>query len=283
MPEETTFQPTFRINPKPFAGRVRISVRLIRLAMRSLWNGDYDFSANAVWSTLDLLRLTVKDAFLGKNNVRCNICGWTGDSFYRHTGPGYDESATLCPGCLCQDRHRTLLFVLGRCTDFFAPGRRIVEVAPERSIEKLFLSYPQLHYTSFDIERHAMERGDITRMRYGANSVDYFLCFHVLGHVSRENEALCDIHRVLKPNGCAIIQEPVDWDLPRSYEYPGANPRDDYHVRRYGSDFIQRIARVGFEVIPKRISDCLSDEEINHFGCSREPVFFLKKVTAGHG
>lgn len=100
----------------------------------------------------------------------------------------------------------------------------------------------------------------------------------MLEHVSRENEALCDIHRVLRPNGCAIVQVPIDWNLSQSYEYPEADSRDTYHVRRYGRDFIQRMTHLGFKVIQKSISDCLSDEEIEHFGCSREPLFFLKKV-----
>jgi SAM-dependent methyltransferase len=258
---------------------MRILARLVRFALVSLKNGHFDFFTNAVGSILDLLCLTAKDVFIRKYAVRCNICGWEGNSFYRHTGSGYDEMATLCPGCLCLDRHRTLLFILEKCTDLFAPGHKIVEVAPQRHLEKLFL-HRGLDYTSFDIKRGAMEQGDITRMHYMDNSVDYFLCFHVLEHVPGEKEALREIHRVLKPNGCAIIQVPVDWNLLQSYEYPEADPRDTYHVRRYGRDFIQRIAYPNFEVISKKISDFLSDEDINRFGYSREPVFSLRKAPA---
>jgi len=156
-----------------------------------------------------------------------------------------------------------------------------VEVAPERNLEKLFLSHQQLDYTSFDIERHAMEQGDITHMHYADKSVDYFLCFHVLEHISGEDRALCEIRRVLKPNGCAIVQVPIDWDLPQSYEYLKSDPRDTYHVRQYGRDFMQRMTGHGFEVIQKKISDCLSDGDIDHFGCSSEPLFLLKKTAIG--
>jgi hypothetical protein len=280
MVEENRTNQTLMVDSAPFVGRMHISARLIRFALRSLWKGHYDFFVNAVRSNLDLLCLTVKDVLVRKSVVRCNICGWTGNSFYRHTGPGYDETATLCPGCLCQDRHRTLLFILERGTVFFALGKRIVEVAPERNLEKLFLSSQQLDYTSFDIERHAMEQGDITHMHYADNSVDYFLCLHVLEHVSREQDALYEIHRILKHDGYAIIQVPIDWDLQQTLEYPKADPRDTYHVRRYGRDFIQRIALPGFKVFQKRISDYLTEEDIYYFGCSREPLFFLKKVTS---
>jgi SAM-dependent methyltransferase len=279
MLSKHVFNPTFRVSPKPFIGRVRISARLIRFAITSLWNGNYDYSANAVRASLYFLRLTIKDVFVLKNNVRCNICGWAGNSFYRHTGPGYDEKNSLCPGCLCQDRHRALLVILEKCTDFFSPGKKIVEVAPERNLETLFINRG-LDYTSFDIRRRAMEQGDITRMRYLDNSIDYFLCLHVLEHVPGEKEALHEIYRVLKPGGCAVVQVPVDWNLPQSYEYPMADPRDTFHVRRYGSDFIKRITLPGFEVASRKISDCLSNEDINRFGCSIEPVFFLKKAPA---
>jgi SAM-dependent methyltransferase len=279
MSKETASNLVFQINPKPIIGRAHILARLIRFALISLRNGHYDYFANAVRSVLDLLCLTAKDVFIRKYAVRCNICGWEGNSFYRHTGSGYDEIATLCPGCFCLDRHRTLLFILEKYTDLFAPGHKVVEVAPQRHLENLFLRRG-VDYTSFDIKRGAMEQGDITHMHYMDNSVDYFICFHVLEHVPGEKEALREIYRVLKPNGCAVIQVPVDWNLLQSYEYPEADPRDTYHVRRYGRDLIQRIAYPNFEVISKKISDFLSDEDINRFGYSREPVFFLRKAPA---
>jgi SAM-dependent methyltransferase len=275
----TGFNPIFRINSKPFAGRIRILTRLLRFALVSLRRRHFDFFANAVSSILDLLRATAKDAFSGHSVVRCNICGWTGNSFYRHTGPGYDEKNSLCPGCLCQDRHRALLVILEKCTDFFSPGKKIVEVAPERNLEMLYIN-EGLDYTSFDIKRRAMEQGDITRMRYSDNSIDYFLCLHVLEHVPGEKDALREMYRVLKPGGCAIVQVPVDWNLSQSYEYPMADPRDTFHVRRYGSDFVKRITLPGFEVASRNINDCLSIEDVNRFGCSREPVFFLKKASS---
>jgi SAM-dependent methyltransferase len=254
-------------------------VRLSRLAVRSLLNGYYDFAANAVSSAIDLLKLTIKDVFLKKHRVQCNICGWTGNFFYRDTGQGYDDPYTLCPSCLCIDRHRALLIILQMRTDFFSGGKKIVEVAPERTLEKLFLSH-KLNYTSFDLERHAMEQGDITNMRYGAESVDFFLCSHVLEHIPDENRAMSEIQRVLAPNGCAIIQVPIDENLTETYEYPEPNPRQMHHVRQYGRDFAQRMACHGFEVTHLRISDCLSKEQIEHFGCSMEPIFFLRKQPA---
>jgi SAM-dependent methyltransferase len=280
MVEENRTHGTFKIDSAPFIGRIHILARLVRFALRSLWRRDFDYFANAVCSIFDLFYIMLKDLFFRKNIVQCSICGWTGSSFYRHTGSGYDGAATLCPGCLCQDRHRTLLFILQRDTDFFVPGKRIVEVAPERNLEKLYLSSKQLNYTSFDIERHAMEQGDITRMRYEDNSVDYFLCLHVLEHVSKEQDALQEIRRILKPDGYAIIQVPVDWDLEHGFEYLKADPRDTYHVRRYGRDFLQKLLLPGFQVVKKIISDCLTDEEIRHYGCSMEPLFFFKKTAS---
>ena len=277
MSNNKEFNPTFRFKSKPCIGRIHILARLIRFAVRSLRSGYYDFAINAMCSVLELVHFTVNDVLCGKNNVKCNICGWSGISFYHHTGPGFYERFVLCPGCLTLDRHRSLLLLLKEGTDLFTPGKRVIEVAPERSMEELYLSCNGLDYTSFDITRHAMEHGDITHMQYLSNSVDFFLCFHVLEHVQDERRALSEIQRILKPSGCAIVQVPIDWDLKRTYEYPEPNPRESYHVRRYGADFEQRVTDFGFKVTQVRVNDYLSKSEIAYLKLSEEPIFFLRK------
>jgi len=66
----------------------------------------------------------------------------------------------------------------------------------------MLASYQKIiDYTSFDLARHAMEFGDITMMRFPDNSVDYFICFHVLEHIPDEHLALAEVRRALKPWG----------------------------------------------------------------------------------
>jgi SAM-dependent methyltransferase len=251
--------------------------RWTRFMLRSLRSGDFDYSRNAVRAQARLALLTLGDALLRGKCVECNICGWRGRQFYPNSGPGYDETGTLCPGCRGLDRHRALLAILLAATEYFAPGIRVIEVAPMRRFQALCLAQRTMDYTSFDIERYAMERGDITAMRYADDSADYFTCFHVLEHIPAEAKALAEIRRVLRPGGVAILQVPVDGSVGTTYEYGKPDPREVGHVRRYGRDFDKRIAAHGFDVTSVSVRDWLPPETIRRFGMSRDPVFLARK------
>ena len=266
------------IRPHPMKTSVRMTYRLLRHIFRSARSGDLDFVREGVASLVRMPLLTMHE-LVGSDVRECNICGWTGPNFYPNTGPGYHERSTICPGCMCQDRHRSLLALLLATTTLFASGTRAIEVAPMRGFESLLRSHPGLDYTSFDLERHAMERGDITAMRFPSDSADYFICFHVLEHIPDERLALAEIRRVLKPGGAAVIQVPVDWHVPATREYLAPDPRDVGHVRRHGADFPERIASAGFDVIGRSVVDVLDPAIVTRFGMSPEPIFFASVRT----
>jgi N-acetylglucosaminyl-diphospho-decaprenol L-rhamnosyltransferase len=280
------FRAPRRIASRPRTGRLRLAVRWLRFALASLRAGQLDFVANAVRAEGSLLRIVGEELFARLTavppRVECNLCGWRGQRFHPNTGPGYHEVETVCPGCVTQDRHRSLLALLASQTDFFSPGTIAIEVAPMRGFEALCLAQPELSYTSFDYERHAMERGDITNMRYADESADYFLCFHVLEHIPDEARAVQEIRRVLKPGGCAVLQVPIDWDAETTREYGGPDPRDVGHVRRHGRDFAARLAAHDLEVSSVSVADVVPAEWRVRFGLSEEPIFFARR-PAGSG
>jgi len=255
-----------------------MTYRLLRHIVRSACTGDRDFVRDGIESLARIPLLTIRD-LVGPDVRECNICGWTGRDFYPNTGPGYHERATACPGCSCQDRHRSLLALLVATTTLFAPGTRVVEVAPMRGFESLLRLQQEIDYTSFDLARHAMERGDITGMRFPTGSVDYFICFHVLEHIPDEHLALAEIRRVLKPGGVAVLQVPVDWHVPTTREYPAPDPRDVGHVRRHGADFPERIASAGFDVAGRSVLDVFTPATVSRFGMSPEPIFFARRSS----
>lgn len=263
------------IPPHPMETRLRITYRLLRHILRSARSGYFDFVREGLESLARVPLITIGE-LVGPDIRECNICGWTGRRFYPNTGAGYHERATICPGCSGQDRHRSLLALMLATTTLFAPGTRVVEVAPMRGFESLLQSQPKIDYTSFDFARHAMERGDITAMRFPSDSVDYFICFHVLEHIPDEHLALAEIRRVLKPGGVAVIQVPVDWHVPATREYPIPDPRDVGHVRRHGADFPERIAAAGFDVIGRSVVDVFDAAKVARFGMSPEPIFFAR-------
>jgi SAM-dependent methyltransferase len=272
--------PARTIDGRSFEGRGRLTLRWTRFAIVSARRGDWDFVTNAIESLATLAVRSFADIVRPANNVTCNICNWTGRRFYPNTGPGYHELDTTCPGCRGIDRHRSLLALMTACTDMFSAPRRAIEVAPMRGFEQLCVAQPQLEYVSFDLQRHAMERGDITSLQYRSDSTDFFICFHVLEHIPDEAAALAEIRRVLKPGGTAVLQVPVDWTADETVEYGAPDPRDVNHVRRYGRDFGEVIAHRGFEVRSAAVGDVFDTDTIERFGLSLEPIFFATKPAA---
>lgn len=273
--------PSVYVKSHPAENRVRLGYNTARHAVHSLRTGDYDFAAQGLQTGMRLPALTALD-LVGTHRRECNVCGWRGRSFYPNTGTGYHERDTVCPGCLSLDRHRSLLALLLARTDVFDGGRRVVEVAPSPGFEALMRVQPGVDYTSFDLAPFAMEQHDITAMRYASDSVDYFLCFHVLEHLPQDAPAIAEIHRVLRPGGTAVLQVPLDWDVAQTREYPAPDPRECGHVRRYGHDFADKIAEPGLSVRHISVSEVFDDDTVSRYGLSREPIFFATKAATAH-
>jgi len=217
--------PPVYVKAHPVENWARLGYHCAMHVANSLRDRDVDFAAQGLATGLRLPGLALLDLF-GPDSHECNVCGWQGRKFYPNTGTGYHEKTTVCPGCLSLDRHRSLLALLLAETDMFGGGRRVVEVAPSPGFEALMRSQPDMDYTSFDLLAFAMERNDITAMSYATDSIDYFICFHVLEHLPQDAPAISEIHRVLKPGGTAVLQVPLDWNAARTREYPAPDRRE---------------------------------------------------------
>jgi len=267
-----------RLPARPWATAGRLAVRWSTFAARSVSRGHLDFATRAALAECDLVRCFAGNALFGSTPRHgCNLCAWQGRHFLPNVGPGYDERGTICPGCGCLARHRSLVAILRRATGFFSTPCDAIEVAPPRRFQELCLATPGLRYTSFDLSRFAMERGDLTRMRYADDSADYFLCYHVLEHVPHETTALAEIRRVLRPGGALVVQVPIDWSVAKTFEYPAPDPREAGHVRRYGRDFAERMAGHGFEVESVAVDRVCTESEIRVWGLDPQPVFLCRK------
>ncbi len=97
-----------------------------------------------------------------------------------------------------------------------------------------------------------MLQADITAIPFTDETFDAVICNHVLEHIPDDRRALAELQRVLKRNGWASIQVPIEGKLTR--EDPsirGAEGRTFHygqadHVRQYGRDFLLRLSDGGF-------------------------------------
>ncbi len=268
--------PEVVLRPHSVENRARLAYYTAVHTAQSL-RRDYEFAGQGLATGARLPVLALMDV-VTRPRRECNVCEWQGRNFYPNTGTGYHERDTVCPGCLSLDRHRSLLALLLARTDVFGGGRRVVEVAPSPGFEALMRAQPDVDYTSFDLAPFAMEQHDITAMNFIDDSVDYFICFHVLEHLPQDAPAITEIHRVLRPGGTAVLQVPLDWDAERTREYSAPDPRECGHVRRYGRDFADKIAAPGLSVRHISVSEVFDADTVARYGLSTEPIFFATKV-----
>jgi SAM-dependent methyltransferase len=172
--------------------------------------------------------------------------------------PGRDPNNPICPRCGAQARHRALWLYLNERTDLFAgEGRSVLHFAPEHALGRRLAATPGIRYVSADLEApEAMEHFDIADIPHPDDSWDVILCIHVLEHVEDDGRAMRELHRILKPDGWAIVLVPLDLDRADTYEDPSITDPTERerafwqsdHLRLYGRDLPDRLRKAGFEV-----------------------------------
>src|SRR5262249_36838215 len=170
------------------------------------------------------------------------------------TPGGRTRRNSSCLRCGASERHRHLWLYLRNRTNLFSEPLRVLHFAPEWIIQERLRRCPNLDYVSADLDpRRAMVKMDITDLSYPDGSFDVVLCSHVLEHVTDDRRALSELHRVLKPGGCAIVLVPIDYKRAETFEDPTVvSPGDRErlfwqadHVRLYGRDFRERLEETG--------------------------------------
>ena len=207
------------------------------------------------------------------NQVECPVCEHHYGKFLPYGRKGRDNA--LCPNCLALERHRLMYLYLKRKTNFFSAPLKVLHVAPEYCFIDRFERMENLDYITADIESPlAKVKMDIHAIPFPDNTFDVAFCNHVMEHVDDYVKATSELHRVLKPGGWAIIQSPQD--LSRATTYEDASITDPLerekhfwqndHLRLFGRDYAQELAKGGFEVKEDRfVLDELTQEEVTRY------------------
>lgn len=169
-------------------------------------------------------------------------------------GGGYRLNAR-CPRCKSDDRSRLIYLYLKNKTNIFYENLKVLHVAPEMGLQKVFMAHPNIDYVSADLDSPlAMVKMDITDIRYEDNSFDVIICNHVLEHIPDDRKAMSELYRVLKLGGWAILQVPISLSLNKTYEDKTVTIPEEReklfgqydHVRLYGTDYKNRLEKIGF-------------------------------------
>jgi len=149
----------------------------------------------------------------------------------------------------------------------------LLHVAPESYYFERFRSALGSGYITADLESpHVALRMDITDIQFKDGVCDAIYCSHVLEHVVEDRRAMREFHRVLKPDGWAILLVPITAE--KTFEDPSVrDPRQrlrlfgqEDHVRRYGLDYVDRLKEAGFSVRVVKPVDFLTAEQIVRMG-----------------
>lgn len=231
--------------------------------------------------------LCVAAWFYRGNVVVCPVCNGSFRKFLPY-GRIRSRSNALCPKCLSLERHRLIWLYLKERTDFFKKSMDVLHLAPEICFIRPFEKQHGVHYITADLESPwAKIKTDIQAMPFADNSFDVVLCNHVLEHVPNDRQALREIHRVLRPGGFAILQVPFFSPVPETTfedaSVTSAREREKQygqadHLRRYGKDYIHRIAQSGLRAEESAFAAELGEEICRRYGVvSTEKIYIGRK------
>lgn len=199
----------------------------------------------------------------------------------------FNHKAFLCPSCNCSDRERLYALFLKlwikqhKDTDLFT----FVDFAPSLSLSTWLRQLSTVKYRSADLFRpNVDDKVDITNMvQYETNSIDAFMCSHVLEHIEDDHAAMHELYRVLKPGGFGIVMVPLIVGVTETHEDLSITDptlrwkyfAQDDHVRLYGTeDFVRRLTDAGFQVVKLGV-DFFGEEAFRLHGLAANSVLYV--------
>jgi len=206
---------------------------------------------------------TLKNKFLHfalkGSTVECPCCG---SKYITFLPAGLQKRANAkCVKCGSLERHRTLWLYLNE-KNIFNNHIKLLHVAPEPQLYAKFSKLKNIDYYPIDLQPEMYAYGsktkkmDVTAMTFSDGYFEVVMCNHVLEHIPDDMKAMREMFRVLKSDGYAILNVPVNTHLEETFEDASVTDpkkREEIfgqcdHVRIYGKDYITRLNEAGFNV-----------------------------------
>jgi len=191
----------------------------------------------------------------------------------------------MCPVCRGSDRERLYALYLKMRYEDLKDNKTLVHFAPEKSLSKYLKQKIKRNYRTADLlMKDVDDRLDITNMNiYETDSVNCFICSHVLEHVRDDKKALQELFRILKPPGWGILMVPLIPELDETYEDFSKTTEEERlrhfgqedHVRVYAKkDFIKKMENAGF-IIHQIGRDYFGKDVFNRCGISEKSFLYI--------
>lgn len=203
---------------------------------------------------------------------------------------GYIKSRpnALAPGSLSLERHRLLYLYLQKHTNLFKKPLKVLHVAPELCLLRVFKQMNNLDYVTADLcSPWAEYHFDAHAIPFRNNTFDVVIANHLLEHVQDDQRVLSEFFRIMKPDGWGVFQVPLDEQAPTTREDPfltDVQLREKYfgqkdHLRQYGMDYIDRLKQVGFHVEVNKLQLLAPECNFSRFAINpSEPIVVCYKT-----
>jgi len=224
------------------------------------------------------------------NSVECPACGATFRIFIPAGNPLRENAK--CPQCESVERGRLMWLYMTEATHLFIGNSviRLLHFAPEKIFYEKFSRLRDLEYIPCDLcpekyifgGKKKVAKVDITRIPFDDQSFDIILCSHVLEHIPDDALAMSELYRVMKPGGWGIFQVPIDHTMEKTYEDFSITTTEGRkkafgqsdHVRRYGTDYKERLEEAGFKVTVDDFVKKYTDMEHFRYGLDKTELIY---------
>ncbi|MDD3596410.1 class I SAM-dependent methyltransferase [Sulfuricurvum sp.] len=163
-----------------------------------------------------------------------------------------------CSKCGASDRERLYGYWLEQKLQTCSTKLNILHIAPESGLSTLLQKQSCLNYKTADLMMDNVDyKIDMMAMPIEDNSIDCFICSHVLEHVENDDKAMKELYRILSPGGWGILMVPICTTIEHTLEdashiseaerwkHYGQND----HVRLYAhDDYVKKIKEHGFKL-----------------------------------
>ena len=215
--------------------------------------------------TIDRIFHLVINLFSGK--VKCTICSWKGNTFYRE----------YCPICYSQPRHRLLGYILDEIklnkydtVLFIGPGPTEILLSKKRKNLKFYF----LNKSKGDFINMVH---DITEENITSKKFDLIVMWHVLEHIEEDKKAVKNIYHMLKTNGKFLFSVPIYPKNNRITYIPNYTNIENKvkltghedHFICPGNDYPERFAQINFSFLTDFIVKDFNLKIINQFKLSK--------------
>lgn len=234
--------------------------------------------------TMRYMQIKIVYFFKKGNRYHCPVC----NSNYNEFAEFNSRKNRMCPSCFSLERHRLLYLYFKNETKIFTDKFDVLHFAPEKCLYDELKKNKKLNYQTADLMINYIKMigvkpdnvMSVLDIKFPDNSFDFVICNHVLVEVDDDHKALSELYRVLKVNGIAILQHPINLNNPDTLEdltFDSSQRREFYgspnSLRLYGyKDYVKRLEDAGFKVEPL---DYVSGLDIDKYRLDKSEILYI--------